>query len=639
MQQNNQVEPHLAVRGSAAPRLQIDFSEDGKTFVATFEDKSVFVWETEKGKQLHRLELDAPPKDFSLSSDGRWLAVSHEKSVDVWDLKTGKRSCRIPAGKSSLRTMCLGYKSGLLALGSPDEPFQIWNVEAGKEILRFDAPVSPAESLAFTRDDKQLAAGLKDKRIRLFDLETKQEVRKFEGQTGSVAHLLFHPEGKLLISASKREVAIWNALTGKLIRTQRLQNDVERMGLTADGQRVLIHPPYGQAFHFSIEKNGSLVNIPVTTMAYSYAGQFDYSKKTKRLVVTAGAGLRVLDQKTGREFPFILEKGASRVIWAADGRTLMAASSDLFGFDVEQQKEVYRIPQTRLNGPVTSMMRSPDGQTAATAIFGLGVSFWEPRTGRLLREVSLPATASISSMQFSSDGRLLFVLAYDTYYIIEVESGLVWLKKGIQHGPDNSFAQLGPHTLLSAESQGTARLWSWAPEGNDVAGRSPAELWESLGKADGPTVYQSMFALAEWKDKTVDFLAQRLPKAKTRSASPEKIASLIKDLEDSSPALERKASEELRKLDHLARPHLKAALKNEDLSPETRTRIQRLLSLQTSKTNSRLSTLRASSCWNGSQLPKPKNYCGTSRIPPIKQGSKPKPPRSRSRKWIQLSQR
>lgn len=120
----------------------------------------------------------------------------------------------------------------------------------------------------------------------------------------------------------------------------------------------------------------------------------------------------------------------------------------------------------------------------------------------------------------------------------------------------------------------------------------PEKIWESLSKPDGPAIYQSMFALAELKDETVKFLAQHLPQVETPSASTEKVASLVKDLEDSSPDVHRKASEELRDLGNAARSHLETALKNEKLSQQSRTQIELLLSARSSQADSRLAWLR-----------------------------------------------
>jgi hypothetical protein len=296
-------------------------------------------------------------------------------------------------------------------------------------------------------------------------------------------------------------------------------------------------------------------------------------------------------ENTGREWPFIREDNVRRVEWADKGRILMAASADLFGIDVEQEKEVYRIPADKLVGGITAMEKSPDGRLVATGHSTQSVMLWDPRTGQLIRTMSLPPDGSVESLQFSTDGRLIFAFSKLSYVVFEVESGLVWLHKpNNPHEPDVAFCPMGPDTLLSAESQGTARLWSWTPDLNPSQGLPFKDLWDALASNDGATVCRSMFALAMRGDDAVAFLTRQLPLA---SASPEKVAALIKDLDHEAPAQRRKVSEQLRALGAQVKPHLEEALETTDLSPRLRSRIQFLLTAQPAGASPELLSTRA----------------------------------------------
>src|SRR5690606_35758791 len=116
------------------------------------------------------------------------------------------------------------------------------------------------------------------------------------------------------------------------------------------------------------------------------------------------------------------------------------------------------------------------------------------------------------------------------------------------------------------------------------------DLWEAMSTNDGSIVCRSMFALSHRGDDTVSFFAEHLPLA---PASPEKIASLIKDLNHEAPAQRRKASEELRTLGAQAKPHLEEALKNETLSPRLRVRIRFLLTARPAGASPELLSIRA----------------------------------------------
>jgi hypothetical protein len=98
-----------------------------------------------------------------------------------------------------------------------------------------------------------------------------------------------------------------------------------------------------------------------------------------------------------------------------------------------------------------------------------------------------------------------------------------------------------------------------------------------------------MFALAKRGDDAVAFLARQLPLA---PVPPEKVAALIKELSHETPATRRKASEELRKLGAQARPQLEESLKDENLAPRLRLRIQFLLNAQPGGASPELLSIR-----------------------------------------------
>jgi HEAT repeat protein len=101
-----------------------------------------------------------------------------------------------------------------------------------------------------------------------------------------------------------------------------------------------------------------------------------------------------------------------------------------------------------------------------------------------------------------------------------------------------------------------------------------------------------MFALAELGDDAVKFLSRQLSEIRNPATSPEKIKSLIEQLDDPAPAARRNASEELREQGMLARTQLEKALERENLSARTRSRIQILLAAQDREADPELLAVR-----------------------------------------------
>lgn len=578
------------LKASASPYLQWEFSQDGQVLAASFADRSVFVWSTQTGNLIHRLKLDQTPKRMLLNSSGGLLAITFDESIAVWDLKAGQEIQKYPAPKSEKHMVAFGNKQKFLAVSTPDEPIRLWSLEIGNEILALPAPDSRAMAMVFSPDDKTLAVGFQDKTIGLYDLDKKEEIQLLEGHSGQVTCLEFDPQGSRLISGSKApEASVWEVKTGqRLSAKKQLMREIREVHWSADGSHVFVVDESNRFTRFTALKDDA-VSYHVAGSRSLYPKDFAYSKSSEFLAVAFDLGIRIMDGN-GQEQPFLRENNVKRVEWSDDGRVLMAASDDLFGFDVDLQKELYRVPADKLGSQVSAMAKSPDGRTVATGHSGTKVSFWDPKTGQLIREFSLPDKSTIESLQFSRDGRLIFGFSRTSYLVIEVESGLVWFQKPNGPDPDTSFAVMGRDMLLSAEPLGTARLWSFA-QGPKTGPSQPTEqLWESLSTTDGPTVARSMFALADGGDETVAFLADHLPGVPVPA---EKVIALITDLADEAPAKRRRASEELRSLGKQARPHLETALKSENLSPRVRLRIRLLLSARDSAVSPELLAGRA----------------------------------------------
>ena len=86
------------------------FSPDGKRIVSGSEDKTVKVWDCDKGKEILSLKgHTGPVTSVAISPDGkRIVSGSHDRTVKVWDADNGKEMLtlkghtdRFPAWRSA----------------------------------------------------------------------------------------------------------------------------------------------------------------------------------------------------------------------------------------------------------------------------------------------------------------------------------------------------------------------------------------------------------------------------------------------------------------------------------------------------------------------------------------------------------
>jgi WD40 repeat protein len=163
------------------------------------------------------LEIRSISYPLAFSPEGKQLAGSSAKTplgvtvVDIsrdkklWDLRLGE----VPAG-------CVAY--------SPDGKLLAWGFSGSSEMTfqGFSAPNNPKDLLLLT------------------DSKTGKVLRRLKGHREPVNRVVFSPDGKVLASASSdRRVLLWNAATGKLLRTLAHSGPVRDIAFSPDGKQLV----------------------------------------------------------------------------------------------------------------------------------------------------------------------------------------------------------------------------------------------------------------------------------------------------------------------------------------------------------------------------------------------------------------
>ena len=99
-------------------------------------------------------------------------------------------------------------------------------------------------------------------------------------------------------------------------------------------------------------------------------------------------------------------------------------------------------------------------------------------------------------------------------------------------------------------------------------------LWTNLAGSDAAKAGQAIWRLTAAPGESVPFLKERLHAA--QPADPQRLASLLSELDSDQFAVRDKASRELQKLKDLAEPALRKALEKSP-PPEARRRLDKLL--------------------------------------------------------------
>jgi hypothetical protein len=116
----------------------------------------------------------------------------------------------------------------------------------------------------------------------------------------------------------------------------------------------------------------------------------------------------------------------------------------------------------------------------------------------------------------------------------------------------------------------------WARKTDFLRPAQLDRLWKDANGEDAAVRQPAVFALGACGGSSVPYLAEKLTIPDPAAAEP-RIKKAILDLDSARYAVREKATRELERFGPTARPHLEAALKRDDLSPEWRTRLEKLV--------------------------------------------------------------
>ncbi|HKA05698.1 MAG TPA: hypothetical protein VKD71_00480, partial [Gemmataceae bacterium] len=266
--------PHLAER----PWCQ--FSPDGRYAIlvqASEKDGKVVIWDLTADKAAQTIPVAEPPYGVAaaFSQDSTRVAIrlpSKDPTVTVRDLKTGKESSAIrltsdnwpdqmffsPDGQT---LVVAGKRTVGYDLPSAKEDFA-WNM--APEPIKGNSQIGIAGGAMMSESDRRawrslvvspdgtlaacvLDAGWSPKatipnRIALCDARTGKIIRRW-GDSGKQSRgyevMAFSPDGRLLATSEGNDIHLWEAATGKEVRSYRgHRNEVHAMAFSANGRRL-----------------------------------------------------------------------------------------------------------------------------------------------------------------------------------------------------------------------------------------------------------------------------------------------------------------------------------------------------------------------------------------------------------------
>ena len=352
----------------------------------------------------------------TFSPDGQRLATAGANgNVRIWALRRSRAD-----GKSPLPLLLLPIQSvtghagavlGLtyspdgryLAYGGSDGTARVWAVDSGVEQITFRAHIGPVEVVRFSPDGRCLATCCSESgRIKLWDLTR-------------------HPEHSTLARTcvAPGEVPVWDLLRGAGPQMARTGPDIEALGFTADGRR-LVSVAEGGTVQTWDGVSGVLLaerKLPLAAEVITPAVLADLAPGARHLAARSKDDptvVRIWDVETGREEQ-VLEGHRMPVFvvrFAPDGKWLATVGCDRKEPGVPHEGLIWDVSTGKVagrfqgKGQVHNLAFSPDGKRLAAGCAGGRVWVLDWKRGKK-RLDAVEHSGEVTAVAISPDGKQL----------------------------------------------------------------------------------------------------------------------------------------------------------------------------------------------------------------------------------------
>ncbi len=305
--------------------------------------------ERNTNQMVHRLPgQSAPPPHLHFSPDSKLFVCVHpgeEPRICVWDMKTGAQLHQLPALQARV-TALVFHPDGRLVSFDIDGAILVWDVRQGKLQHAMDGHRGSVRASAFTPDRRWLISlGWSDRTVRLWDMSTGKEVHCLRHRA-DVDGFNCSPDGRLLVTRSGNDYAMWDLRAGELMYTKEKRSSQmpRESAFSPDGTRLVYsEPSSGNITIWDTSSGQELLALPHAD------GDLSFSDDGKHLYATSKT-LRTAWRSANIQLPsWRIQRTSTRIVAAAQDVLFTAGrDSRLLRWDLRTGKPLPGVVESQV---------------------------------------------------------------------------------------------------------------------------------------------------------------------------------------------------------------------------------------------------------------------------------------------------
>ncbi|GMS81934.1 hypothetical protein PENTCL1PPCAC_4109, partial [Pristionchus entomophagus] len=182
-------------------------SSDGKYIVSGSTDRTVRVWSSETGQQLHCLQGHTSTVRCMALHGNILVSGSRDTTLRVWDIETGMCLQHLIGHVAAVR--CVQFNGVKVASGAYDFTVKIWDAESGECIHTLQGHTNRVYSLLMDTDRDVVVSGSLDTTIRVWSMTSGICIANLVGHTSLTSGMQLR--GDILVSCNADSyIRVWN---------------------------------------------------------------------------------------------------------------------------------------------------------------------------------------------------------------------------------------------------------------------------------------------------------------------------------------------------------------------------------------------------------------------------------------------